>query len=110
MASMAFNEIIYYDIVIYETVQLGYAGPGAGAPRGSPGRYRIGSPSSCMQSGAISMVRMCFGSIGAAEPPATSTGVSESSAWSAPCEAPPTWALPPGTSNSQPGLAVTQSS
>ena len=45
---------------------------------------------------------------GADRPPAMMTGLSESSACSAPCDAPPTCALPPGTSNSQPGCAVTQ--
>ncbi len=52
----------------------------------------------------MSTDRSARGGAGAFPPPITAM-LSESSACSAPCEAPPTCALPPGTSNSQPGRA-----
>ena len=47
--------------------------------RASPTRYRMGRPSSSMQSGAMSTARMSLGSRGAPAPP-TSARLSESSA------------------------------
>ena len=52
----------------------------------------------------MSTNRSALGGAGAFPPPITAM-LSESSACNAPCEAPPTCALPPGTSNSQPGRA-----
>ena len=55
-----------------------------------------------MQSGAMSTERIVRGSLGTPGPPAMAM-LRESSACRPPWDAPPTWALPPGTSNSQPG-------
>src|SRR5688500_1774507 len=62
-----------------------------------------------MHIGATSTDRIIAGSDGDWGPP-TSATLNESNACSAPCDPPPTCALPPRTLNSQPGCAVSHTS